>query len=267
MTGKASLKSAKSAKVRREAESMIPVEDKPAVEEHSKNDHPQQNAQHKKIRESACVFVTGLPFGMTERNLRRYMQQFGVVLDCRVHTCPKSGRTRGYGYVHFQLSEVARIAAQTMNNHLITGSIMKCRLIPGQFIKGEFFSRGDRGYHSRIKKNIDKINLSRRNDKKEKMLLKKRQKSAQKHLSKLQDPEITVSDLGLPEHCTAWKSPVVKKEVKPSKKELRAKQKLQQSRGKENKSLRPKSLVLTRKGKAAHSRVNKKSVKKNKSTE
>ncbi|XP_018021243.1 MKI67 FHA domain-interacting nucleolar phosphoprotein-like [Hyalella azteca] len=195
-------KSSKSQKKSSVKEDIIPVTEKAEIEPHfRKYVLPKGHILLSKIqkKDSGCVFITGLPFGMTERNLRLYMQQFGEVMRCRVHTCPKTGRTRGYGYVHFRLSEVARIAAQTMNNHLITGSVLKCRLIPGRFVKESFFSMGDRGYHRRIKKNIDKLNNTKRSDLREKKLLKKRQALARKQIEKLSRSEINCNDLGIKE--------------------------------------------------------------------
>jgi RNA recognition motif-containing protein len=39
----------------------------------------------------------------------------------------QTGKSRGYGYIEFKLPEVAKIAAETMNNYLMCGRLLKSK--------------------------------------------------------------------------------------------------------------------------------------------
>jgi RNA recognition motif-containing protein len=41
----------------------------------------------------------------------------------------QTARSKGYGFVQFQYPEVAQIAAETMNNYMILGRILKCHTL------------------------------------------------------------------------------------------------------------------------------------------
>lgn len=55
-----------------------------------------------------------------------YFSQFGKVLSATVARSKKSGRSRGFGFVEFLDEEVAKIAAETMNNYLMFNRVLKC---------------------------------------------------------------------------------------------------------------------------------------------
>lgn len=40
---------------------------------------------------------------------------------------PQTGRCKGFAFVEFQCDEVAKIAAQTMNNYLMFNKLLKCK--------------------------------------------------------------------------------------------------------------------------------------------
>ncbi|TNJ28633.1 putative RNA binding [Giardia muris] len=75
------------------------------------------------------IFVGHLPLHFAERPLRQFFSQFGKILKVRVSR-NKNQNSRGFGYVMFAEEEVAKIAAQTMNNYLIHGKILKAEYIP-----------------------------------------------------------------------------------------------------------------------------------------
>ncbi|XP_018055840.1 PREDICTED: MKI67 FHA domain-interacting nucleolar phosphoprotein-like [Atta colombica] len=51
----------------------------------------------------------------------------------------KTGKSRGYGYVEFLHSQVAKIAADTMNNYLMCGRLLKATYIPPEKQHSGFF--------------------------------------------------------------------------------------------------------------------------------
>lgn len=64
-----------------------------------------------------------------EDQLKQYFQQFGEVLAVKVCRSKKTARSKGYGFVQFQYSEVAAIAASTMHNYMILGRVLCCHTL------------------------------------------------------------------------------------------------------------------------------------------
>lgn len=65
------------------------------------------------------VYLSHLPFGFFETQLRGFFSQFGVVSRVRLSRSKRSGRSKGYAWVEFEEPEVAKIVAETMNNYLM----------------------------------------------------------------------------------------------------------------------------------------------------
>ena len=51
------------------------------------------------------LFVGGLPTGLTKHELQAYFSQFGKILDCTIKYNPKTGASRGFGFVKFLTEE------------------------------------------------------------------------------------------------------------------------------------------------------------------
>ncbi|XP_076627035.1 MKI67 FHA domain-interacting nucleolar phosphoprotein [Colletes latitarsis] len=76
------------------------------------------------------VYIGHIPHGFYEDEIKSYFEQFGQVTRVRVARSKKNGRSRGYGYVEFVFPEVAKIAAETMNNYLMCSRLLKATYIP-----------------------------------------------------------------------------------------------------------------------------------------
>jgi len=81
------------------------------------------------------VMITNIPFGFYEKQMFEYFSQFGKVLRIRISKNKKTGKRRNYGFIEFEFEEVAKIAAQTMDNYLMFDHILKCKLIPKEKLK------------------------------------------------------------------------------------------------------------------------------------
>lgn len=62
--------------------------------------------------------------------MKKYFSQFGRVNRLRLSRNKKTGASKHYAFVEFASTEVADIVARTMNNYLLFGHILKCKLIP-----------------------------------------------------------------------------------------------------------------------------------------
>ena len=78
------------------------------------------------------IYLGHIPHGFYEGEMHRYFSQFGKVLKLRLSRSHRSGRSRGYAFIRFQCEEVAKIAAESMNNYLMYGKLLKCRVVSGR---------------------------------------------------------------------------------------------------------------------------------------
>lgn len=85
------------------------------------------------------VYLGHIPHGFYEEQMIDYFKQFGNVTRVRVVRSKNTGRSRGYGYVEFMYPEVAKIAAETMNNYLMCGRLLKATYIPPEKQHSGFF--------------------------------------------------------------------------------------------------------------------------------
>lgn len=75
------------------------------------------------------VLVQNLPKGFYEPQLRKYFAQYGRVTRLRLARSLRTGQSKHYAYVEFQYPEVAKIAADTMNNYMMFRQILKTAFI------------------------------------------------------------------------------------------------------------------------------------------
>lgn len=92
------------------------------------------------------VYIGHLPHGFYEEEVRGYFSQFGKVLKVRMSRSKKTGTHRGYGFVEFQDEDVARIAAETMNNYLMFNKVLKCHVIPRDQVHKEMFRNANKTF-------------------------------------------------------------------------------------------------------------------------
>ncbi|XP_073980200.1 MKI67 FHA domain-interacting nucleolar phosphoprotein isoform X2 [Rhodnius prolixus] len=166
--------------------------------------------QKKKLGTKGVVYFSHIPHGFYEEAVKSYCSQFGKVTG--VHL-PKSkkGNSRGYGFVEFQHQEVAQIVAETMNNYLMYGKILKAKYIPpseqrpGVMRRAQFWDNKERA----IKENEKTIHLMTRKLKPKEELAKVKRmcKNVEKHHEKLKS-------LGLDYEFQVESAPAVKTEDK-----------------------------------------------------
>jgi len=86
------------------------------------------------------LVLRNIPHGFYEEQMLRYFSQFGEVLKLRMSRSRKTGKSRGYAYVEFAVDEVAKIAAETMDNYLMFEHLLKCQYIPPEKVHPKMFS-------------------------------------------------------------------------------------------------------------------------------
>lgn len=80
-------------------------------------------------KKRGVVYIGRLPAGFAEYELKKYFTQFGDILRVRVSRNKKTGASRHYAFLEFKEFDVAKVAADTMNNYLLMGHLLKVHVI------------------------------------------------------------------------------------------------------------------------------------------
>lgn len=88
---------------------------------------PKSKQQKDATSKRGVIYVGHIPHGFYEEQMRGYFRQFGVVTNVRVMRSRKTGASKGYGFVQFLDEDVAKVAAETMNNYLMNNRLVKCK--------------------------------------------------------------------------------------------------------------------------------------------
>lgn len=80
------------------------------------------------------VYLGRIPHGFYENEMREYFKQFGDILKLRLSRNKKTGRSKHYAFIQFSSGDVASIVAKTMDNYLLFGHILKCKVVPAEQI-------------------------------------------------------------------------------------------------------------------------------------
>lgn len=85
------------------------------------------------------IYIGRLPNGFEEKELRKYFEQFGEITRLRLSRNKKTGKSKHYAFIEFKESEVAKIAAETMDNYLLMGHLLKVSVLNNDKIHEKMF--------------------------------------------------------------------------------------------------------------------------------
>ncbi|EPS44912.1 hypothetical protein H072_1092 [Dactylellina haptotyla CBS 200.50] len=95
-----------------------------------------ENSKHAKAdsektlgEKPGVVYLGRIPHGFYEDEMRSYFSQFGTIDRLRLCRNKATGKSKHYAFIQFSSSNVAGIVAETMNNYLLYGHILKCKLL------------------------------------------------------------------------------------------------------------------------------------------
>lgn len=101
------------------------------------------------IKEQKTVIkLNNIPHGFYEKQMRDYFSQFGVVKNVLLVRSDKTHKSRGFGFVEFQLPQVARAAAEAMHNYLLFNQVLKCRQMAREDLPKGLFKKTYKGPNS-----------------------------------------------------------------------------------------------------------------------
>ena len=88
-----------------------------------------EDVKHGADEGSGVVYLGRIPHGFYEHEMREYFTQFGEIGRLRLSRSRKNGASRHYAFIEFASAGVAKIVADTMNNYLMFGHILKCKMV------------------------------------------------------------------------------------------------------------------------------------------
>ena len=78
--------------------------------------------------------------------MRAYFSQFGDITNLRLSRNRKTGASKHFAFIEFDSSEVAKIVAETMDNYLMFGHILKCKYVPTDRLHPDTWKGANRRY-------------------------------------------------------------------------------------------------------------------------
>ena len=93
--------------------------------------------------------------------MRAYFSQFGDITRLRLSRNRITGRSKHYAFVEFSSAAVAKIVAETMDNYLMYGHILKCKFIPSEQLHPEIWKGANRRFKRTPWNRIEKKRLDK----------------------------------------------------------------------------------------------------------
>ncbi|KAK1596056.1 uncharacterized protein LY79DRAFT_482384, partial [Colletotrichum navitas] len=97
------------------------------VPKHAKK---QKQLTNGKKEEPGVVFISRLPHGFYEHELKGYFSQFGSINRLRLARNKKTGASKHYAFIEFAEESTAEIVSKTMDSYLLFGHILKVKTVP-----------------------------------------------------------------------------------------------------------------------------------------
>lgn len=115
-----------------------------------------QAAQKGKKEGPGAVYVGRIPHGFYETEMRQYFSQFGTITKLRLSRNRKTGHSKHFAFLEFESTEVAKIVAETMDNYLMFGHILKCKYVPSESLHPEVFKGANKRFRVAPRNRMEK---------------------------------------------------------------------------------------------------------------
>ncbi|KAH6897432.1 hypothetical protein B0T10DRAFT_476828 [Thelonectria olida] len=96
--------------------------------------------------EPGVIYIGRIPHGFYEHEMRSYFSQFGPITKLRLSRNKKTGASKHFAFVQFAEASTAEIVSKTMDNYLLFGHILKCRVIPKDQVHDDLFKGANRRF-------------------------------------------------------------------------------------------------------------------------
>lgn len=91
---------------------------------------PQKKESQNDKSEDAVLYVSRIPYGFDETAAWGFFSQFGSIKGVCYPRSKKTGRSKGYLFLLFEDSDVAKEVARAMQNYYLFGKEMKAQVLP-----------------------------------------------------------------------------------------------------------------------------------------
>lgn len=92
------------------------------------------------------VYVGRIPHGFYEKEMREYFSQFGDITKLRLSRNKLTGASKHFAFIEFSSTEVAKIVAETMDNYLLFGHILKCKYAQPESLHPDTWKGADKKF-------------------------------------------------------------------------------------------------------------------------
>ncbi|KAK9472630.1 uncharacterized protein V1510DRAFT_416463 [Dipodascopsis tothii] len=189
-------KSARELKLSKEKEeqikAMIAAKRQSAEKEQAepKSETKKTKKEKKAAREEkpGVIYIGRIPHGFYEEQMRGYFSQFGDITRLRMSRNKKTGRSKHYAFVEFESSDVAEIVAETMNNYLLYGHILKVAVVPEDRVHEKLWQGSDKKFKVIPRAKVAKYENDRKRSAEDwEILTKKEEKRRKSKMDKLKE--------------------------------------------------------------------------------
>lgn len=117
--------------------------------------------------QKGVVYVGRIPHGFFENEMQSYFSQFGTITRLRLSRNRKTGKSKHYAFIEFEDAEIAKVVADTMDNYLLFGHILKVKLVPQEQVHEKMFLGANRRFKVVPWNEIQRENTERKRSQKE----------------------------------------------------------------------------------------------------
>ncbi|KAL6793090.1 hypothetical protein J3E68DRAFT_408094 [Trichoderma sp. SZMC 28012] len=96
--------------------------------------------------EPGVVYIGRIPHGFYEYEMKQYLSQFGPISRLRLSRNKKTGASKHFAFVEFNEASTAEIVSKTMDNYLLFGHILKCKVLSKDQVHDDLFKGANRRF-------------------------------------------------------------------------------------------------------------------------
>jgi nucleolar protein 15 len=162
------------------------------------------------------VYIGRIPHGFYEQEMKQYFSQFGNITNLRLSRNRKTGKSKHFAFVEFESAEVAEIVSKTMDNYLLFGHILKCKLVAPAQVHKDLWIGANKRFKSVPRNKIQGRQLSQAmtvEGWQKRMAVEEKRRADKKEAMKLMDYEFESPKLKSPKDALKKKQQALTKPV------------------------------------------------------
>ncbi|KAF9523574.1 hypothetical protein CPB83DRAFT_775381 [Crepidotus variabilis] len=150
-----------------------------------------EKAKRQPTSDRGVLYIGRLPHGFYEDQLKAYFSQFGDVTRLRISRNKKTGKSKHYAFLEFDSSAVAQIVADTMDNYLLMGHILRCKVIPKEEVHAALWVGANRKWRKVPLDRVTRVNHNKERTEEE------QQRAAKRLIKRQEKKKQRLSDMGI----------------------------------------------------------------------